>query len=127
MEMFFFAQEFGGQQPPMAFLIGFAAVMLLVIASMWVLFTKAGKPGWAILVPIYNIIVLLDIVGRPVWWLFLFLIPLVNFIVSILIAIDFAKAYGKETGFGLGLAFLPFIFYPILAFGDNQYEGPATF
>jgi len=86
-------------------------------------FTKAGKPGWASIIPIYNAIVLLEIAGKPIWWIVLLFIPLVNFIVIIIVVIDLAKNFGKGTGFGLGLAFLPFIFYPILGFGDAKYRG----
>jgi len=102
----------------------YLAVIVLVIAGMWKVFTKAGKPGWACIVPIYNIIVLLEIAGRPIWWIVLLFIPIVNFIVLILLGIDVAKGFGKGTGFGLGLAFLGFIFYPILGFGDATYSGP---
>ena len=101
-------------------------VLLVIVAAMWKVFTKAGKPGWASIVPIYNIWVLLEIVGRPSWWLVLMLIPFVNFIVLIILSIDVAKSFGKGTGFGLGLAFLSLIFYPILGFGDAKYRGPAV-
>ena len=60
------------------------AVIILMIASMWKIFTKAGQPGWASIIPIYNIIVLLKIVNRPVWWIILLLIPIVNFITMII-------------------------------------------
>jgi hypothetical protein len=71
------------------------------------------------------LIILLQISGKPSWWLVLFLIPLVNFAALILVAISLAKSFGKTTGFGLGLAFLGFVFYPILGFGSAQYMGPA--
>ena len=102
------------------------AIVALFIAAFWKVFTKAGQPGWAAIVPIYNVYIMLKIAGRPGWWLLLFLIPLVNFIIGILIAIDIAKAFGKGTGFGLGLAFLGFIFYPILGFGSATYQKPAA-
>jgi hypothetical protein len=105
------------------FFLGFAALM---IASLWKINTKAGQPGWACIVPFYNYIVLLNIVGRPVWWIVLMLIPFVNTIVGIIILIDLAKSFGKGVGFGLGLAFLGPIFLPILAFSDAQYEGAAA-
>src|SRR5262245_15799552 len=89
---------------------------VLIIAGLWGTFAKAGKPGWAAIIPIYNAVVLLEIAGKPIWWVLLLLIPCVNFIVSILVAMDVAKNFGKGAGFGLGLAFLPFIFYPILGF-----------
>jgi len=103
----------------------YIAVIIIAIAGMWKAFEKAGQPGWAVIIPIYNIIVLLKIVGRPVWWIVLYLIPLVNFVISIIVSIDLAKSYGKGTGYGVGLLFLPFIFYPMLGFGSAQYVGPG--
>ena len=100
----------------------YSALALTVIIGVWKVFTKAGKPGWAILIPIYNTIVMLEIARRPIWWLILLFIPIVGAIVSIIITIDIAKAFGKGAGFGLGLAFLPMIFYPILGFGKSQYS-----
>ncbi len=105
------------------FLIVYFGVIALVIASLWITFAKAGKPGWAAIIPIFNIIVLLEIAGKPIWWIILLFIPLVNIIVSILVMMDLAKSFGKGPGFGLGLAFLGIIFFPILAFGDAQYQG----
>lgn len=99
------------------------AIVAFLIAALWRLFSKAGKPGWAAIVPIYNLIVLLEIVGRPLWWFVLMLIPCVNIVVIFLVYIDLAKAYGKGTGFGIGMIFLPFIFLPILGFGDAEYQG----
>jgi hypothetical protein len=104
----------------------YVVFILLVVVSLWKLFEKAGKPGWAAIIPIYNIIVFLEIIGRPLWWILLLLIPCVNVVVSIMTSIDFAKSYGKETGYGIGLWILPIIFYPMLAFGDAKYVGPAA-
>lgn len=98
----------------------------LVIAGGWKVFAKAGQPGWAFIIPIYNVIVLLRIVGRPLWWIVLLLIPFVNFIVAILVYIDLAKSFGKGVGFALGLIFLGPIFIAILGFGSAQYVGPAA-
>ncbi|NUM50750.1 MAG: signal peptidase I [Flavobacteriales bacterium] len=109
-----------------AVMIIYLAIIVLMIASMWKVFTKAGKPGWAAIVPIYNIIVLLQIVGRPTWWIILFLIPIVSFIIMIMVMIDVAKSFGKGGGFAAGLILLGIIFWPILAFGDAQYVGPAA-
>jgi uncharacterized membrane protein YhaH (DUF805 family) len=100
-------------------------VGLVMIIAMWKVFTKAGQPGWACLIPFYNIYVLCKIVGRPGWWLLLMLIPFVNFIVGIILCLDLAKSFGKGVGFGIGLIFLGFIFMCILAFGSAQYQGPA--
>lgn len=104
-------------------LLIYLAIIVVVIAGIWKVFVKAGQPGWAAIIPIYNIFVLLKIVGRPAWWLLLFFVPLVNIVVAIMLAIDVAKAFGKGVGFGIGLAFLAPIFYPILGFGGASYQG----
>ncbi|MBK5257874.1 MAG: signal peptidase I [Vicinamibacteria bacterium] len=106
-------------------LFGFLSLVffLLMVVAMWKIFVKAGKPGWASIIPIYNLIVMLEISGKPIWWIILFFIPLVNFIVFILVTIAFAGSFGKGAGFGLGLVFLPFVFFPLLAFGDARYGG----
>ena len=104
-------------------LIGLAFIVLM-IASVWKVFTKAGQPGWAAIIPIYNVIVLLKIIGKPWWWIIGFFIPFVNFIVMILMAVGLAKVFGKGIGFAIGLILLSFIFYPILAFGDATYAAP---
>lgn len=98
-------------------------LIILVIAGTWKVFQKAGKPGWGCLIPFYNIVLMLDIAGKPAWWLFLFFIPLANIYAAIVMSLNIAKAFGKGTGFGLGLVFLGGIFYPILGFGDAQYRG----
>jgi len=100
------------------------ALIVLMIASMWKIFTKAGKPGWACIVPIYNLVVMLQIAGKPLWWILLLLIPIVNIVVVIILLIEIAKVFGKGVGFGIGMIFLPFIFYPILGFGDAKYTPP---
>lgn len=99
----------------------FLAICILMLASMWIIFKKAGKPGWAAIVPIYNAIVMLKIAQKPTWWILLYLIPFVNIIISIVVIYSVALAFGKGGGFTLGLIFLPLIFYPILAFGDSAY------
>ena len=115
-----------GQVSPV-FWICYAVVMILLIAAMWKVFTKAGQPGWAILIPIYNLYILCKVAGRPGWWLILMLIPFVNFIIAIILNVDIARKFGKGVGFALGLIFLPFIFWPILGFGSAQYQGaPAA-
>jgi len=87
---------------------------------------KAGKPMWAGFVPIYNYMLLLEIVGRPAWWLILLFIPFVNAIVAIICCIDLAKSFGKDAVFGVLLAIVSFIMWPILAFGDATYQGPSV-
>ncbi len=101
----------------------YLAVVGLIVASMWKVFVKAGHPGWAAIVPVYNLFILVQIAGKPTWWLVLFFIPIANFIALVLIGIGVAQAFGKSSGFGLGLAFLAPIFYPMLAFSDAQYQG----
>src|SRR5688500_9622493 len=89
------------------------AICAFYIYCGWKVYTKANEPGWASIVPIYNIVVLLKIVGKPIWWIVLLLIPLVNFVALILVMVSLAKSFGKSTGFAVGLIFLGFIFYPI--------------
>jgi hypothetical protein len=105
-------------------LIGLALIIFWIVA-MWRMFAKAGQPGWAIFIPIYNTIVLLRVAGKPWWWLFLLLIPLVDIVVAILIYAGVATNYGKGAGFALGLIFLPYIFVPILGYGGAVYVGPV--
>jgi len=100
----------------------FAAIGLIVVISMWKIFTKAGEPGWAAIVPIYNIIVLLKIAGKPAWWFILLIIPIVGIVVAAMMCISLAQNFGKSTGFGIGLLLLGIIFYPILAFSDARYQ-----
>jgi Family of unknown function (DUF5684) len=115
-----------GEPPsPVAMIFGLL-IALLIIVAMWKVFTKAGQPGWASIIPIYNLYIWCKIVGRPWWWILLMLIPFVNFIVAIILSIDLAKSFGKGVGFGLGLALLGFIFWPILGFGSAQYQGPSA-
>lgn len=102
--------------------IVYLAVLFVVIAGLWKVFSKAGQPGWACLVPIYNLYVLTIIARRPAWWIVLMLIPLVNFVVAVILSIDIAKAFGKGAGFGIGLLLLGPIFYPILGFGSASYQ-----
>ena len=109
--------------PGIGSIIFMLVIAVFMIASMWKIFTKAGKPGWAAIVPIYNLVVLLEIAGKPIWWIVLFLIPVVSIIASIMVAIGLANNFGKGAGFGIGLALLGPIFYPILAFGSAQYGG----
>ena len=103
-------------------LVVYLAVLVAVIAGFWKVFVKADKPGWAAIIPIYNIIVLLEIAGKPLWWIVLFIIPLVNIVAAVLVGIAVAKSFGKSEAFGVGLGLLAFIFYPILGFGDAQYQ-----
>lgn len=99
-------------------------VAVFYIAVMWKVFTKAGQPGWAAIIPIYNTYVLCKVAGRPGWWLLLFFVPLVNIVVLIMLCLDVARMFGKSGAFGFfGLFLFGFIGYPILAFGDARYQG----
>lgn len=101
-----------------------AIIVVIVIAGMWKTFQKAGHPGWAAIIPIYNIYITLKIAGRPGWWLLLLLVPIVNIVVNIVVAIDVAKAFGKSTTFGVfGLWLFSFVGYIILGFGDPVFKG----
>lgn len=97
--------------------------LVLILISYWKIFTKAGKPGWAAIIPFYNLYTLIKVVQRPGWWLILFFIPLVNFVISIIIALDLAKVFGKSAVFGI---FLNWLLQPvgpiILAFGSAKYK-----
>jgi hypothetical protein len=103
------------------------AMVVLVIVGLWRVFVKAGQPGWAVLIPIYNVYILLKIAGRPGWWLLLFMIPLVNIVIGALVAIDIAKCFGRSAAFGLILLLLlGGIGYIILGFGNYRYVGKAA-
>ena len=103
-------------------LIVWLAIIVFLVVSLWKVFEKAGEPGWASLIPVYNLIVMLRIAGKPLWWLILMFIPFVNLVAFILVGLATAERFGKGAGFGLGLTFLGFIFYPVLAFGDARYS-----
>lgn len=102
------------------------AIILLLIASQWKIYTKANQPGWACIIPIYNIWILLKIIGKPGWWLLMFFIPIVNLIFAIWMLNLLAKSFDKGVGYTLGLLFLPFIFYPLLGFGKDTYVGSSA-
>jgi len=112
----------------------YIVVVVFEIAALWKVFVKAGHPGWAAIIPIYNLYIVLKIIGRPAWWLLLFLagviIPFVGWIMlvvlGIIIAIDLSKSFAKSSGFAVGLFLLNFIFIPILGFGESRYVGPAA-
>ena len=105
-------------------IIAIIAVALFYLFCMWKIYVKAGQPGWAALIPIYNIYILTKIVGKPGYWTLLCLIPFVNFIFAIWLTNMLSKSFGKDEGFTIGLLLLGIIFYPILAFGGAKYLGP---
>ncbi|HVK96623.1 MAG TPA: DUF5684 domain-containing protein, partial [Flavisolibacter sp.] len=118
--------EYGAIDPAQIMTIlllgGIAAIFYII--CMWKVFKKAGKPGWAAIIPLYNFYVLLKIVGKPGWWLILLFIPFVNFGIIIWTLNMLSKSFGKDVGFTLGLFFLGIIFWPILAFSNARYQGP---
>jgi hypothetical protein len=107
-------------------IVGLAFAIFTVVVT-WRVFTKAGKPGWAAIVPFYGTYVLLKLVGRPGWWLVLLIVPIVNIVIVILVLIDLAHAFGKSGGFAVLLIFLQPIGMAILAFSrDAVYRGPVA-
>ena len=102
------------------------ALTIVTLVGCWKTFEKAGKPGWAGLIPIYNLYVLVKISGNAWWWFMLFFIPVINFFATIKISIDLAGKFNKGILFGLGLTFMSFIFYPLLGFGDYQYQDTTS-
>jgi len=98
---------------------------VIAVIGMWKVFEKAGKPGWAAIIPIYNIVVLLEIVGKPTWWVILFLIPFVNLIIWIIVANQLSLAFGQGIGITILLIFLSIVGFLILGFGSAKYVGPG--
>ena len=107
-----------------ALLIVYLVILVLMIVSFWKIFEKAGKPGWAAIVPIYNLIVYLEIVNKPVWWIILIFIPLVNIVILIMLTHRLSLSFGQGVGFTILLVLVGVVGYPVLAFGDYKYVGP---
>lgn len=106
---------------PIGLMLFWLVIVLLVLIGWWKVFEKAGQPGWAAIIPIYNLIVLIQIARKPIWWIILFIIPIVNIYAIIVVYHRLAKSFGKDVGFTIGLIFLNAIFMCILGFGDAQY------
>jgi hypothetical protein len=103
------------------------AIIVLIIAGMWKVFEKAGKPGWAAIIPIYNLIVLLQIIGKPIWWIVLFIIPIVNIVIWFICAMELAVCFGKSKGWGVGLlGILSFVGFPLLGFSAEEKFTPLA-
>ena len=115
--------EFGANMSTaLPYLFVYFALLLLVIVAHWEVFAKAGRPGWVIFIPFYNLYVCMKISSKPGWWWVLLCIPFVNIIFSILMMRGLARNFGKGVGFTVGLLLLPIVFWPILAFGDARYN-----
>lgn len=104
-------------------------IVLVFIIAGWRLFSKAGKPGWAIIIPFYNLYIYTQIIQRPGWWILLYFsiaIPAVGALALVFLSIvdqlRLAKVFGRSAGFGAGLILLGWIFFPILAFSGSQYD-----
>jgi hypothetical protein len=113
-----------------AFLLVWLVVAVIMIVSMWKIFEKAGRAGWASLIPLYNTWVLAEIAGKPGWWALVFLLawipvlgPIAALIVSVILSIELAKSFGKEPAYAALLILLPIVGYPMLGFGDAKYVG----
>ena len=104
-------------------IIVFVAIIGAILAGLWQTFVKAGEAGWKGIIPIYNIWVLMEIIGRPGWWLILFFIPVVGFFIWIVVCLDLAKSFDHGPGFAIGLMIFPFIFFIILGWSEAQYQG----
>lgn len=108
------------------YFIGVILLAIVAIAGMWKTYEKAGQPGWASIIPIYNVWVLLKVAGRPEWWILLYFIPFVNIVVSLLVALDVGKRFGKSDVFSVFLLWLfSAIGYIIIGFGDDTYSKSA--
>ena len=103
----------------------YLAVVVLSIVGMWKVFVKASRPGWAAIIPFYNSYVATEIARLPILWFILAILPIVNIVGWIGICIKIAENFGQSMGFGFGMAFLPFIFFPILGLGEAKYQGIA--
>jgi hypothetical protein len=97
------------------------------VAGAWRILAKAGKPGWLALVPVYNLVALCRIAGKPGWWVALFAVPIVNIIIHLTLGIAIANAFGKRARFGLGLGVWPTqpLFFALLGFGGATYRGAS--
>jgi hypothetical protein len=100
------------------------ALVIFLITAMWKVFEKAGQPGWASIIPIYNYYVMTKIAGKPGWWTLMLFIPVLNIIFVIWLDNMISKSFGKDEGFTAGLVLLGAIFWPILGFGGAKYLGP---
>lgn len=102
--------------------IAYMLMTILSLVGIWKTWEKAGQQGWMGIIPVLNVYTWLLIIKKPWWWILLLLIPGVNLVLLFIMGIELAKAFGKETLFGVGLILLPIIFFPILGFGEDTYK-----
>jgi len=121
----FFAETKGQLSGPVPWIL-VCAVAVFWVAVMWRIFTKAGQPGWACIIPFYNVYLIIKMAGKPGWWLLLLFIPVVDFVIGIIVIIALAERFGKGVGFAIGIMLLSIVFLPILAFGDAKYTPPPA-
>lgn len=119
-------QQGGGGTGAMIVGLLYLAVVVVVIAGLWKTFEKANEPGWAAIVPIYNVYVLTKVAGLEWWYLLLLFVPILNLYAAYKISLGVSNGFGQGLGFALGLWFLGFIFFPLLGFGDYEYQGAAS-
>jgi hypothetical protein len=124
---FNYLQSFEGMGT--GFWVAYGIIMVFMLIVMWIIFRKAGQPGWAAIIPVYNLLVFLRVAGRPWWWIFAFLLPIIPIVgiilylvVHIFILYGIAKNFGQGAGYTVGLVLLPIIFFPILAFGKYTWS-----
>ena len=123
-----------------AVIVVYAIILVLMIVSMWIIFSKAGKPGWAAIIPIYNIIVFVQVAQKGWGWILVFLLswvlmfipilgwiiyPILMLVAMIIVYHGISTSFGQGGGFTVGLVLLPFIFFPILAFGNAKWTAKA--
>jgi len=106
-----------------AMIIVYLLIAVVYVVSYWKIYVKAGKPGWAAIVPFYNIIVLVEIVKKPVWWVVLFFVPCANIVALVLVSIEFVKVFGKPSWHAVLFILLGIVYAPYIAFSDAKYVG----
>ena len=102
----------------------YGALMVFYFVAHWKIFVKAGRPGWESLIPLYNAYIFAQISGKKGWWILRLLIPFAGIYFAIVLVRAFARSFGQGVGFTVGLIFLGYIFFPIVAFGNMKYIGP---
>jgi hypothetical protein len=109
----------------LAALLFLAAVSVLFFAAFWRILSKAGEAGWKSLIPVYNLFTLLKVSGKPGWWVVPLLLPILSIPFLILLAIGLSRSFGKGGWFAAGLALIPWVFFPVLGFSSDAYQGPG--